>query len=303
MNVLVLGDVMLDRWQTVDPIRVSPEAPVLVARHQGFTNSAGGAGNAAVNCAHLGARTTLLGLRGLDEEGGLLEASLQSHGVITQLWPVLDQTTVKHRIIDTLGRHLVRVDYETYQPNPRVVPMCEQLRELAQTHDVLFISDYSKGCMHEALAVEAIRIFHGLGKFIVVNGKPATLRNYVFQQVGPDVIVLNRDEAERFVGWDVKDPKKLPSSVALKLNKYGSAVKTVVVTLGSQGLAWASHIIGGGFLPALPVDVADVAGAGDTICATLAVAGPVDIDVLSAAVKNAALVVGQRGTSVPPVPA
>lgn len=297
-SVLVVGDVMLDAWQQVDPNRVSSEAPVLIARHIKSTFSPGGAGNAAINIKHLGVEVTLVGLRGDDAAGRRLHAGLIEQGVRVDLqiskhnqW----QTIEKCRLVDSLGRHILRVDYEADPTSIHEADRTamEKAVNANRGRTSLLISDYGKGTLDRDLTVITIGLFRGQGKFIVVNGKPEHLVWYH----NASCLIFNRAEAEAAVGKSVAVDR---GAVTEKLyDQMNGSVRDIIMTDGANGLYWNA---GGGTVrhfTAPKVEVADVGGAGDTIAATIAARGCVSPEVLQLAIRNAAKVVSQRGTSVP----
>lgn len=295
LKVAVLGDAMLDCWQEAHVQKVSQEAPVLVVKHKGYTYSAGGAGNAAVNCAHLGADTTLIAIVGHgvgnDSHTFELRQALMANKVNCGMLvnsPYLP-TIEKLRVVDELGRHIVRIDKEeipTHLDSHDISDLHRAIEAASKVADVLFISDYGKGVCQPAILRTAIGAFKG--KFIVVNGKPEHALHYG----GADVLVFNREE---MLEATRVDDAKLWGTDMLKTWE----VKNVVVTRGAEGLEWVLPGLRAQRIPAPAVAVADVAGAGDSLCASIAVAGKIDADVLRWAIGNAAKVVSQHGTSVP----
>lgn len=302
-KVCVFGDVMLDQWTVVEPTRVSSEAPVLITEYRGTSYSPGGAGNAAVNCAHMGADVSIVGLygKGIGNEDYSTEllSALKKNKVNTEFmlgcceWP----TILKHRIVDTQGRHLLRLDREERMKTMdlREIMAFQQIFGIVQeTHEVLFVSDYGKGTCYPDLTQKIILRWRARGSgFIIVNGKPENIRAYD----GADVLVFNRSEAESVTGKLGYAATTLAAHIA---NHHSPEVRNIVVTDGAKGLAWHSGFSRlANMIHAPTVAVADVAGAGDTICATLARCGAISLAILQAAVENAAKVVSQRGTSVP----
>ena len=302
MKVIVFGDIMTDIWQTVDPTRVSSEAPVLIAQNKSTKLCAGGAANAAKNCAALGATVDTLGvvdcLNITDEMSRVLHTlELGPHFVHDPRW----SNIIKHRIVDTEGRQILRIDSDpqgytmskkTYKALVAAFKLC------ASGADALLISDYAKGTCDRILVIELVVRAHELGMFVVVNGKPGRSTVYA----GVDVLVVNKAEAEELLGRDSifcdrSSPYSHTKRQAEELRTRLS-VKNMVVTDGADGLYWAdglslTHVLS----PKVPV--ADGAGAGDTICATIAAAGRIDQTVLRQATENAASVVAQHGTCIP----
>lgn len=287
---------MLDTYQRVFPTRISGEAPVMVAKHLGYTYAPGGAANAAVNVAHLGVDTCLLGFIGYDAAGDLLQQALAEQGIGSALlhpqgsrW----ETIEKRRIVDELGRHLLRVDTESaYTITEADRVRLYVARKKHQDCSVFFLSDYGKGTMDQDFVRHGIAAFKEQNKFVVVNGKPQHLPWYD----GASVVIFNRAEAEAAVG---ESTDGLRGGVTEKLyDFYEGRVRDIVMTDGANGLYWChGHTVR--HFPAPKVEVADVGGAGDTIAATLAANGIVSPESLQLAIRNAAKVVSQRGTSVP----
>lgn len=314
MKVCVFGDLMLDAWVQTEPRKLSPEAPVIVADYKGTTYSPGGAGNAAVNCAHLGAETYAVGLvgKGTGNEYGTAELrqAFRENGVNIDYilgcceWPTIE----KRRFVDSLGRHLLRIDREQIcaQLDMRdIMGLNRLLEELQKKCDVLLVSDYGKGTCDPRVTRAAISAWRKAKKFVIVNGKPERFINYV----GANVLVLNREEAVAFVrdqGENSPEGTRWDRLSTAKIAQLGreicaTHIDHLVVTAGADGLYWArpgspsavTHV------PGVQVPVADVAGAGDTVCATLAQANGISVLTLQRAVENAAKVVSQHGTSVP----
>lgn len=291
-KVLVYGDFMIDSWRTVMPTKVSPEAPVLVTKHRRREATPGGAGNAAVNCAHLGAKVTAIGL--VQGDGTEQIHALQHHGIATAF--VRDQNwvnIVKERVIDTEGRHILRIDTEEldYAMDDHTASQLRStfIRGITES-DVLFISDYGKGTING-------RVFHGVvthATFVIANGKPENLHLYNWA----DCLVINKSEAMLIA--HAFDPMLTPCDLADDVVEKGDFKGMhLIITDGANGLYWFVRGHGPRHIKAPQVSVADVAGAGDTICAAIATHGKVDESVLLYAVEAAALVVSQHGTAVP----
>lgn len=308
---------MMDKWQRTYPSKISSEAPVLVMRHREYTYSPGGAGNAAVNCAHLGAYTVLVALVGHDSGSDgwsldlrqALSANKVNIGYLVNspYW----QTIEKLRIVDDLGRHLLRIDTEDDCKALNPLDECElrrTLREVSKGAEVLLVSDYGKGTCDPVITRDVIKAFKTeRNRFVVVNGKPANINNYwgpssAYEKdktlppstsfFGADVLVFNVEEAKAVVG-----NKETHLSHAV-FKRCCRAIPNIVITHGDQGVEWLGPK--GTLRIAAPrVAVADSSGAGDTLCSTLAAYGGITEKVLQIAVINAAKVVSQHGTSVP----
>lgn len=310
VNVVVIGDIMLDVYTELEDIRLSPEAPVFAGRCGTSRHYLGGAANVAANCKALGSHTKLVGVIGLDEPGRILRELCHEINVPAQWGLSKAATIVKTRLVDVHGNHVVRFDVEDRLLRDEWMRCVYQSMNtwsnfIKDVHSVV-ISDYAKGVGVNGLS-EALRLCRTEGKFIVVNTKPI---NWRLCSVA-DVVVFNKDEAQSImtelgVLWDFSDMKAVCTSVqnfAEAVQKRGEVEwKNLVVTLGSRGLVCAvirDISITVQYYPTAPVTVADVAGAGDTIVATIASAGACTPAVLKFAQANAAKVVSKRGTQTP----
>lgn len=300
LKVCVLGDIMLDVYRTIEPVKLSAEAPVVVGTFQHDTFCPGGAANAAANCAALGAETNLIGYIGNDHTGKILANVLQKNFLVGNAWVCLENwdTIRKERIVDSQGHQFVRIDTEVVDPITKkssTATLRKRLRAniIAQS---LLISDYDKGTCN-LVAPYAIRLFKKAGKFVVVNGKPCNLEQYK----GADVVTMN--EAE----WKTAYFTQFPSGHSLSFSEqilHGLRKllpgTTLVMTRGSESmkvLEPRSHVCAQ-YRPQR-VDVADVVGAGDTLAATLAVIGDSGPEAFYEAIKRASEVVQYKGTAVP----
>ena len=168
-RVLVVGDVMLDRYWFGEVNRISPEAPVPVAKISRIEERAGGAANVARNIASLGGRTTLLSVVGDDEAAGALERLLQRDGIVTQLRrdPNI-ATTIKLRVV-ARQQQLIRIDFEDAPSHEILADKLDDFRAQLAEHDVVILSDYGKGGLtHVARMVELAR---AAGKPVLIDPK------------------------------------------------------------------------------------------------------------------------------------
>lgn len=290
-RVLIVGDVMLDRYWFGDVSRISPEAPVPVVRINRCEERPGGAANVARNARALGARVALLSVVGTDEAGRALERLLESSGIDTSLHEDsgLD-TTVKLRVIGR-QQQLLRVDFETW-PNHEVLQ--SKLAEFAgrvEDCDVVILSDYGKGGL--AHITEMIRLARDAGKAVLVDPKGEDYARYA----GATLLTPNRAELRQVVGsW--RDEADLARRAQQLRTELG--LDALLVTRSEEGMTL--------FLADGPVheptaarEVFDVSGAGDTVIATLAVmlaSGVGMVDAIRIANHAAGIVVGKLGTAV-----
>jgi len=291
VRLLVVGDVMLDRYWFGDVSRISPEAPVPVVKVERMEERLGGAANVARNAASLGARTALLSVVGDDEAGHAL-GRLLAEGEIDaglQVDRAID-TTVKLRVIGR-QQQLLRIDFET-TPSHEILQakLAEFERRLTEC-DIVILSDYGKGGLTHI--ADMIRLARQAAKPVLVDPKGDDWAKYA----GATVITPNRSELREVVGrW---------SSEAELVAKAGKlrgelGLEALLVTRSEEGMTLFSD--GGTFHQAAQaLEVFDVSGAGDTVIATLAVMLAVGADWAEAirmANIAAGIVVGKLGTAV-----
>ena len=297
-GITVFGDIMLDTYVTCKNIKVSPEAPVLTAQ---FTtqigNACGGAANVAANICSLDGRRThvnLVGIVGADLAGQrLLQTDLPMAEVHTEHIKQLKHwiTTQKTRYIDSNHRHLFRLDQEAppMLPEEGLLFLRAQLDKLLATSKTLVISDYNKSTCPTGLIESAIDKYREADRFVVVNGKPSHLKHYA----GASVIIFNEKEALEAC----HEPEGAYIEDVGDRLRCMTGAEHIIITRGSKGLCCVSKDTTIA-IPAVPTNVADVTGAGDTVTATIALWGCCDQAALKAAVRKASLVVGQFGTTI-----
>jgi len=294
VRIGVLGDLMVDRFIYGDALRISPEAPVPVVNIRERTTQPGGAANVANNVVSLGGRCSLFGVLGDDPAGHEVRHMLVAEGCDVRgvVSPDGYASTAKTRVV-AQSQQLLRIDEEHAQPVDEqtsallLAAIVEQLGELS----VLVISDYAKGVVSRELAQQVIELAGKSGVPAVVDPKPANMGFYA----GADVIKPNLCEALRYVGRDSATDAEM--QWVCEHVREGSETKAVVVTAGSHG----SYIFDGAqftHLEGHARDVYDVAGAGDSMLAALALALGTGADLVSAvALGNMAgsIAVGKLG--------
>ncbi len=297
-RVLVLGDVMLDRYVYGSVDRMSPEAPVPVLRQESQRAMAGGAGNVARNVAAFGGKVVLIGLVGDDDAGRELAAMLDDEpGIASRL--IVDPartTTVKTRFV--AGRQqLLRVDGETAKSatGSAAAALQKALDEALGSVDIVLLSDYAKGVLGEETLQRAIARIHGAGKRLVVDPKSRDFRRYA----GADLLTPNRGELAIATGIAGDDDDSVASAArqAMKAANVGA----VLVTRGERGMTLVAGDAPPLHLAAEAREVFDVSGAGDTVIAVLAAALAVGADLPQAArLANTAagIATGKLGTAV-----
>jgi rfaE bifunctional protein kinase chain/domain len=268
-RILVLGDLMLDRywWGSVD--RISPEAPVPVVRKQRTTTAPGGAANVACNIAALGGEPLLLGLLGADSAGQEFRAALQERGLcVDHLIVDSDRaTTVKTRII-AHNQHVVRVDEENTQPlAPSLLrQVVNSASALIASCDIAIISDYAKGLLVPTLLREVIQSASRKERRAIVDPKGGDYSRYD----GAFLLTPNRAEALLAAGFLSTQVDCTAAAAARLLDTL--RVESVLVTEGGEGMTLYERSHDPRHVPALARTVYDVTGAGDTVIATLSLA-------------------------------
>lgn len=295
-RVLVVGDVMLDRYLWGRVSRVSPEAPVPVLHLERETEVAGGAANVARNLAGLGVQVALAGVTGDDPERAALLGLLAADGIDTgDLLIAADRGTVtKTRVI---GNHqqMLRIDQE------RAVPLMQADRErllAAVTRHIpglnaLLISDYAKGVLSAEVCTTLIAAARDAGVPVVVDPKGKDFSRYA----GASLITPNRGELALATGTDPNDRDALVAAGARL--RQGLGLDLLALTLSEQGMV-LFDARGIRDIPAVAREVFDVSGAGDTVIATFAAglaAGLGHLDTAHLANLAAGVVVGHVGTA------
>jgi rfaE bifunctional protein kinase chain/domain len=289
-NLLVVGDVMLDRYWFGDSDRISPEAPVPVVQVSKVDERLGGAANVARNVAALGANTTILGVVGEDEAGNRIHELLKQSGVNSQLEvdPKVP-TTVKLRVI-ARQQQLIRLDFEETPSQTALEQKLVRFEKALGTADVLVLSDYGKGALSQVAAM--IEYARAQNKVILVDPKGEDYEKYR----GATVITPNRSELRQVVGrWaDEDDLTRRAQDLRRSLG-----IQALLLTRSEEGMSLFTDQ-GVSHVRAQAREVFDVSGAGDTVIATLAVAlaaqWPLD-RAMALANRAGGIVVGKLGTA------
>ncbi|MGA8005237.1 MAG: D-glycero-beta-D-manno-heptose-7-phosphate kinase [Burkholderiales bacterium] len=292
-RVLVVGDVMLDRYWIGDVSRISPEAPVPVVLVDGEERRLGGAANVAWNCAALGARTTLLSVVGADPEGKLLESLLKKEGIEPRLHRDRTiKTTQKLRVIARQQRQqLLRVDFEVSPSREVLASKLTEFRSSLTQCDVVILSDYGKGGLTHV--AKMIAMARRARKPVLVDPKGDDYSRYE----GATIVTPNQNELRQVVGtWkDESDLERRAQALRRRLK-----VQALLLTRGERGMTifrdgkrmnFKTHAR----------EVYDVSGAGDTVIAALGVmlaAGMSLTESVRTANRAAGIVVGKFGTAV-----
>jgi len=290
-RLMVVGDVMLDRYWFGEVSRISPEAPVPVVKVGRTEERLGGAANVARNIAAIGARAGLLSVVGEDEAAGCIEQLLKTEGIDAQLHrdPGL-ATTIKLRVIGR-QQQLLRIDFETEPGHEVLLSKLADFEARLGNTDLVILSDYGKGGLrHIERMIEAAR---AAGKPVLVDPKGDDYSRYQ----DATLLTPNRSEFREVAGsWKSED------DLTRRAQKLRSELRldALLITRSEEGMTLYRegerlHV------PAVAREVYDVSGAGDTVIAVLGVmlaAGATFAEAVELANKAAGIVVGKLGTAV-----
>jgi len=290
-RVMVVGDLMLDRYWHGNTSRISPEAPVPVVKVGDEEQRPGGAGNVALNISRLGAKVSLIGLTGDDHNAIALQRQLEDEGVDCNFLPIAGKSTITKLRIISRHQQLIRLDFEDgfegYDLQALQSLFSEQLAEA----DVVVLSDYGKGTLSQAAWF--IQQVKAAGKQVLVDPKGSDFTRYK----GSTLITPNLTEFEHIVGECSNDEelvKKAEDLVAL------FDLTALLVTRSERGMTLVQQSQEVFHLPTQAREVFDVTGAGDTVIAVLAAslaAGQTLQQATALSNLAAGIVVGKLGTA------
>ncbi|MBV8132977.1 MAG: D-glycero-beta-D-manno-heptose 1-phosphate adenylyltransferase [Alphaproteobacteria bacterium] len=270
-TVLVLGDVMLDRYVSGEVSRISPEAPIPVLRVSAARASLGGAANVAHNVAALGARAILIGVIGDDDAGAEITRLVTTAGnnIDARLFATSHRpTTVKTRFTTRGAHQLLRVDDETVDPLD-VKTAAELRRRFSRAlteSDVVVLSDYAKGVLCDRLLRGVVILSRKARRPVIADPKRGSFKAYR----NVTVLTPNSQEVTRATGVDAADDNGAERAARMALDI--AACDAVIVTRSEHGLTLVRRGMPALHLPARVQEVSDVSGAGDTFVAGLAAA-------------------------------
>ena len=289
-KVLVVGDVMLDRYWYGAVDRISPEAPVPVVRITREENRLGGCANVAFNAVSVGAQASLLSVVGDDEASHLLQDLIAKSGITPYFGRDAQlKTTVKLRVIGR-QQQLLRVDFENTPQNEVLSSQTQQFMQLLADHPVVLFSDYGKGGL--AHITDMIAAARKANKAVLIDPKGSDFSRYA----GATCITPNRAELQQVVGgWNSEEEL---STKAHNLRKQ-LQLDAVLLTRSEEGMT-LFDAQGVAHIAAQAREVFDVTGAGDTVIATLAAlvaAGMSLREAMPWANRAGGVVVGKFGTA------
>jgi rfaE bifunctional protein kinase chain/domain len=290
VRLLVVGDVMLDRYWFGDVARISPEAPVPVVRIERREARLGGAANVARNAAALGAHCGLLGVVGNDEAGDQVEQILRESSIHSYLKrDEAISTIIKLRVIGR-QQQMVRIDFEEAPSENTLRDKLTQYKAILPDYDVIVLSDYNKGSLVNV--AEMIRMAREAGKTVMVDPKGEDFTPYR----GATMLTPNKSELKRIVGsW--KTEEQLTEKAQGLRRELGLAALLLTRSEEGMSLYTDDEVL---HVHADAREVFDVSGAGDTVIATMAAmlgAGAPLAEALATANRAGGIVVGKLGTA------
>ncbi|MDO5639850.1 MAG: D-glycero-beta-D-manno-heptose-7-phosphate kinase [Neisseria sp.] len=290
-RVLVVGDVMLDRYWFGDVSRISPEAPVPVAKIGKVDQRAGGAANVARNIASLGGQVALLSVTGDDEAADALDDLMRQDGVASHLLRDAEiATTVKLRVV-ARNQQLIRLDFEETPHREILDSAKETYRQLLADYDVVILSDYGKGgLLHVSSMIDWAR---EAGKAVLIDPKGDDYEKYT----GATLLTPNRAELKEVVGSWKNEAELTEKAQSLRRRLEMDAL---LLTRSEEGMSLFRHEQID-HQPTRAQEVYDVSGAGDTVIASMGLAlaaGFGMTDAMHLANTAAGVVVAKLGTAV-----
>ncbi len=296
-RVLVIGDLMLDRYVEGTVERISPEAPVPVLRHRQAREMLGGAGNVAANLASLGGAVDIVGLIGQDPDGQKVRQFLSDWGVAGEGLVTSERrpTSVKTRYL-AQGQQVLRHDWEDSSDasEQETAALLAAYRERLAAADIVVLSDYGKGAACRSVAAAVIADARAAGKRVLVDPKNPDYRAYT----GASAVTPNRKELAEASGMVVRDDASVQAACAKLIAECG--LEAVLATRSEDGLSVIRAGAPPVHIPTQAREVFDVSGAGDTVVAALALGMASGLDWPEAAAfanEAGGVVVGKRGTA------
>lgn len=294
-KILIVGDVMLDKYYFGSVERISPEAPVPIVNIRKEESRLGGAANVANNIASLGGQTLLCGTIGHDLLGKELERISRQKNIKTMLLRTPCPTITKARIIGG-KQQIVRVDYEDRSAlrNEDKKLLQEAVSANLSDYDILVISDYGKGLITEEFCSYLIRHAKKAGKKVIIDPKGKNWKKYS----GADIVTPNVKELSDIVGYTVPNTDRAIEKAAREAIE-ANHLTSLLVTRSEKGMSLISNMPPI-HIPTHSEEVFDVSGAGDTVVATLSIclaAGMSIVEAMQTANIAAGIVVKKVGTA------
>ncbi|MDI6801599.1 MAG: D-glycero-beta-D-manno-heptose-7-phosphate kinase [Thermodesulfovibrionales bacterium] len=300
-KILIIGDLILDRYIYGNVNRISPEAPVPIVEVMNESFLLGGAVNVAHNIIALGGQASIAGLIGMDSAGMILKEIMQEKGINTEgLIEDKRPTTVKTRVI-AHNQQVVRFDREDKKrlEGRSLINLLNYIKKAVASHDAVIISDYKKGVISSALIKSVLRYAKPANAFVAVDPKVGHFHFYK----NVSLITPNIMEASQGSGVEIKDEKSLLKAGETLMRRL--SCKSVLITRGEDGMSLfeknTNKQVTVKHIPTAAKRVFDVTGAGDTVIAAITLAHAAGASLEEAAVianHAAGIVVGEIGTAV-----
>ena len=290
-RLLVIGDVMLDRYWHGAASRISPEAPVPVVQVGTQEDRPGGAGNVALNIAALGSAATLIGVVGKDDNAQDLESRLTAAGVYCEFLKSEDKPTITKLRVISQHQQLIRLDFEEKFDEQDIADLQSLATSLLPNAQALVLSDYAKGALQDVPAL--IKLARVQNIPIIVDPKGSDFEKYR----GSTLITPNLNEFESVVGPCASEEELVSKGLKLMSDLE---LQAMLITRGEHGMTLLRPDLVELHLPARAREVFDVTGAGDTVISVLAsslAAGDNFAEATAIANLAAGLVVGKLGTA------
>jgi len=289
-KILVVGDIMLDRYWFGETNRISPEAPVPIIKIQKYEDRLGGAANVARNIANLGVQTSILGCIGIDEAGLRIKTLLTEDCVNAYLQEDSEYTSILKLRVLARKQQMLRLDFEEKLPQNLLQRIEKGFAQLISQYNLVVFSDYDKGCLESCENLITIAKQNNIP--ILVDPKGRSFTKYK----GSTILTPNLKELSEVVGgWQNEEELNIK---AQNLREQ-LQLEALLVTKSEQGMTLYTNTTIQNFHSQIQ-EVSDVSGAGDTVIATLASLMSVTNDIFISteyANKAGGIVVGKLGTS------
>ncbi|NOX91427.1 MAG: bifunctional D-glycero-beta-D-manno-heptose-7-phosphate kinase/D-glycero-beta-D-manno-heptose 1-phosphate adenylyltransferase HldE [Gammaproteobacteria bacterium] len=290
-RLMVVGDIMLDRYWSGGTSRISPEAPVPVVKVEGCEERVGGAANVALNIAALGARVSLGGIVGEDEAARTLHKLLAGSDIHSQLLRRDDCTTITKLRVMSRHQQLIRLDFEDHIQASGATELADKTAASLDEIDVLVLSDYNKGSLNAVHDI--IRVAREAGLPVLVDPKGNDFAKYR----GATLLTPNLGEFETVMGRCADEDELVAKGESLRARLE---LEAILITRSERGMTLLVRDEAPLHLPARAREVFDVTGAGDTVIgvfATVLAAGESLANAATLANAAAGIVVGKLGAA------
>lgn len=291
-HVLIVGDIILDRYWHSKTTRISSEAPIPIVTIDTVEERPGGSANVAMNVASLGAISRLIGVTGIDDEANILNTQLNNVNVTCNLVKIKTHPTIVKLRIISHNQQLIRVDFEKKFTDIDATPILDLIKILLPKTNVLVCSDYAKGTLDNIIQL-IINQARAANVPVLVDPKGNNFNRYN----GATLLTPNLSEFEAVVGLCNSDKNILINGIRL-INDYN--LSALLITRSEKGMILLQPDKEPLYLPAQAQEVYDVTGAGDTVIGVLAAALAAGNSLENSCfIANAAagIVVGKLGTA------